>query len=82
MLGRKDVDGVAAHPEMTAHKLGVVALVLHANQLGDEVSLREFVTHTHGQDHGVVIRRVANAIDARDRGHNDGVAAFEQRFRG
>ena len=41
MLGGKDVDGVAPHAKVAANELGIVALILHANQLADEVTLLE-----------------------------------------
>jgi hypothetical protein len=43
VLGGKHVDRVAAHAEGAARELGLVARVLHADQLRDQVALAELV---------------------------------------
>ena len=80
MLGRKHVDGVAAHPEITPGKIQVVALVLHAHQLGNHIALAHAVTASQRHDHLVVALRVANAVNGRHCGHNDHIAPLHEAF--
>jgi len=75
---REDVDHVAAHAEGAAAEVDVGASVLHRHQALDEVAVRHALTLTQVQDHGVVVDRVANAVDARHRGHDHHVAALHQ----
>ena len=67
VLGREDVDHVAAHAERAAAELDVVALVLHLGQALDRVALRDLVALAQVQDHAVVLGRVADAVDRRHR---------------
>ena len=39
LVGREDLDGVAPHPELAADEVEVVALVLHVDELGEDVAL-------------------------------------------
>ena len=80
VLSRKHVDGVAAHAEFAARKLHVVALVLHAHQLGDHVALAKLVAHAQRHHHLVVALGLANAIDGRNSGDDDNVCALQQAF--
>ncbi len=80
MLGREDVDGVAAHAELAATELHVVALVLHADQLGDHVALTQLVAGAQRHDHAVVALGLADAVDGRHRGHNHHIAPLHDAF--
>ena len=78
MLCGKHIDGVAANTELAAAKVLVVALVLHANELRNHIALPHFVARAQSHDHAVVTLGLANAINGRDRGHNDHIAALHQ----
>ena len=80
MLGREDVDGVAAHAELAPAEVLVIALVLHADQLRDDVALVDAVAGTQRHDHAVVAFGLADAVDGRDRGDDDHVAPLHQAF--
>ncbi len=82
MFGREHVDGAAAHAEGAARKVGLVALVLHADQLGDDVALAHLVVHAQRHHHLVIVLRRADAVDGADAGDDEHVAAFEQALGG
>ena len=74
----KHIDGVASYAELAAAKVLVIALVLHANELRNHIALPHFVAGAQSHDHAVVTLGLTNAINGRDRGHNDHVAALHQ----
>ena len=80
MLGRKHVDGVAAHPKFASAEFHVVALVLHADQLRDHIALAQLVAGAQRHDHAVVAFGLANAVDGRDRGHDHHIAPLHDAF--
>ena len=80
VLRREDVDHVAAHAERAAAEVELVALVLHRHQPRDHVALRHLLALAQVQDHAVVLRRIADAVDRRHRGHDHRVAPLEQRL--
>jgi hypothetical protein len=80
VFGREDVDRVAAHPKFAAHELLLVALVLHAHQLGDDVALSQAVAPAQREDHAVIVLGLADAVDGTDRGDDDHVAPLQQTF--
>jgi hypothetical protein len=82
MLGREDVDRVAAHTERAARELGLVAAVLHRRQPCDHVALAQPVMHAQRQHHRVVVVRVADAVDRRYRRHDHRVAPLQQALGG
>jgi hypothetical protein len=82
VFGRKHVDGVAAHAEAAAAEVDLVALVLHADQLGDHVALAHLVAHAQRHHHLVIVARVADAVDGADAGHDDHVAPLQQALGG
>ena len=81
VLGREDVDHIAAHAERAAPKVEIAPRVLHCHQAGQHVALRELLALAQVQDHAVVLGRVANPVDARHRGDDHHIAPLEQRFR-
>ena len=81
VLGREDVDHVAADAKRAAPEIGLVARVLHLGQPADRVALRQRVAFLHVQDHAVVLGRVADAVDRGDRRHDHAVRALEDRLR-
>ena len=82
VLCGEDVDGVAAHAERAAPELDLVALVLHADQLLDDVALAHPVARAQRHHHLVIVGRVADAVDGADAGHDDDVAPLEQALGG
>ena len=80
VLSRKHINGVASHPELAAGKIDIIALVLHAHQLSDQVALPEFVAGAKRQHHLVVGLRLADAVDGRDGGNDHHIPALEHAF--
>ena len=81
-MGREQLDGVAAHAEIAAREGDVVAPVLQRHEIGEELPLRNAVAHLDRERHRRIGLDRADTVDARDRGHDDDVVAFEQRARG
>ena len=77
VLCREDVDRVPAYPERAPGKLHVVALVLHADQLGYHVALPHPVTGSQRHDHLVVRLRLTDAVNGRDRRDDNHIAPLE-----
>ena len=75
------LDDVAADPERAARELVVVALVLNLNQLAQDLIAIDPLALLDRHHQAVVGVRRAQAVDARDAGHDDHVAAFEERTR-
>ena len=79
VLGREDVDGVAAHAERAAREIDLVALVLHADQVRDHVALADLVADAQDQPHlrcSPPARRCRRSRSTD--GDDDHVAALEQ----
>ena len=81
-LGGEDVDHVAAHPVGGAAEIHLVAGVLQLRQPAQQVALVDVVAAHQVQHHGVVAGRVAQAVNRRHRGHDNGVAALQNRLGG
>ncbi|MDT4849747.1 hypothetical protein FQZ97_838750 [compost metagenome] len=82
VLGRKHVDGVAAHAERAACKVLLVARVLHANEPRDQVALADLVADAGNQPHLHVVLGRADAVDGTHRGHDDRVAPLQHALGG
>ena len=82
LVGGQDLDHVAAHAEGAALEVEVVALVLHLDQAREQVAPVERLALAHEQQHAVVGLGRAEAVDARDRRHDEHVAPLEQAARG
>ena len=80
VFGREHVDGVAPHAELAAREVLLVALVLHAYQLGNDVALAQLVAHPQRHDHLVVALGLANAVDGRHGSHDHHIAPLQQAF--
>ena len=80
MLGRENINGVAAHAEGAASEIDFVARVLHLDQARNHVALRDFVFRAQGQDHLVVFARITDTVNGRHRGHNHHIAPLHQRL--
>ena len=77
-----DVHRVALDAEGAALEVDVVAFVLHVYQQAQEAIALHFFAHAQ-HDRSVQVRlRGTQAVDARNRGHDDNVAARQQRRRG
>ena len=81
-VGRKHLDGVAAHPEGAARERLVVALVLQCHEVCQQLALGNALAHLQLEGHGRVGFHVADAVDARHRGDHDDVVALQQRAGG
>ena len=81
LVHRDDLDRVAAHSEVAAREVDVVAVVLHRDELADErVAVVPLADLQRDHRPHVLLGR-AEAVDARDGGDHDHVAAAEQRVR-
>ncbi len=75
LVGGVDLDGVAPDPELPAGQVHVVARVLQVDQPPEQVALVVLLPGVQGHDAVAVLLGRPQAVDARDRGHHDGVAA-------
>src|SRR3954469_17623864 len=80
-VSRKDLHGVALHPERPAGEVGVVALVLDLDQVAEELVPRVLLADLRGYFELVVCLGGAEAVDAGDGGDDEHVVAREQRVR-
>ena len=79
---RLELERVAADPEPGAAQRLVVALVLEVDQVAQD-GIAAVLPADPQLEHGrAVVDRGAEAVDARDRGHDDHVAPLEQGVRG
>ena len=81
VVGREYLDRVAAHAKDAAREIAAAALVLQSDEVGDELALVEPFAARHGEGHRRIGLDRADAIDARHRGDDDHVVAFQQRPR-
>ncbi len=81
IVRREDVDDVAADAEGAAGEVGLGALVLQRDQVGDQLPLVDALALLQRERHrGVGLDR-ADTVDAGHRGDDDDVVALEQRAR-
>ena len=78
---RIDLDDVAADAEGAAGEVVVVALVLDFDELAQDLVAVDALAALERQHHAVIGLGRAQAVDARDAGDDDDVAALEQRPR-
>ena len=81
LVGRDDLDGVAAHPERAAGERHVVAGVLHVDQQPQQPVAGHLGAHLQLDRAVQVGLRRAQAVDAGHRCHHHHVAARQQRGR-
>ena len=81
LRGRLELEGVAADPEAGPAQGLVVALVLEVDQVAQDRVAPVLAADPQLEDGGAVVDRRAEAVDARDRGDDDDVAALEQGVR-
>ena len=81
VMGREQVDRVAAHPEAAALEGVVVALVLLLDEAAEQAGAVDLLPLVQAEGHLLVVLERTDAVDARDRGHDDDVVALHQRAR-
>ena len=81
IMRREDLQRVALHAKVAAGKGGVVALVLQADELADDLALVDHLTLLQVEDHRRIGLDRADAVQARHRRDDDDVVAFQQRSR-
>jgi hypothetical protein len=81
-VGREDLQRLAAHAEVAAAQRGVVARVLDRDELAQQLVAVDLVALAQDLQVVVVGPRRPEAEDGRDAGHDDHVAAREERRRG
>ena len=78
LRGRLELERVAADAEAGTGERGVVALVLEVHQVAQD-GVAPVLAAGAQLEHGrAIVDRCAQAVDARDRGHDDDVATLEQ----
>ena len=77
--GGENLDDVAAHPEFSAVKADVVALVLNGDEFPQNRVPVDLLPLVQGNDHLMIALRRAKAVNARHARHHDDIAALEQR---
>ena len=77
-MRREQLHRVAAHPEGAALKSLVVAAVLQRHQVGQQLALRDALALLEAERHGRIGFDIADAVDARHRGHHHHVVALQQ----
>ena len=82
LVGRVDLDRVAAGAEGAADQVHIVAGVLQVDELAQDVPLVALLADGEAEDAVPVLARRAQPVDAGHRGHHDDVLAHEQRRRG
>ncbi len=78
LVGGDNLKHVPPHAEGAAVKVDVVALVLHVDEAGDDGIHAGALPRLHGDDQPRVVLGRAEAVNARDGGHNDHVAPRQQ----
>ena len=82
LVAGPDLDAVAPHAELARLKLDVAPLVLDVDQLAEHLVAIDHLAERQADHHGAVVLRRAQAVDARDAGDDDHVAAADQRAGG
>ena len=75
---REHVDNVAAHAIRAAGEIDVVALVLQLGELAQHLALVDHLTARDMHDHFEVRLGIPQAVNRRDRGHDQAVLARHQ----
>ena len=78
VVGGVDFDDVAAHTEGAAAEVAFGAFVEDLDQLAGDVLALDLLSFFEEQEHAVVGLRRAQAVDAADRGYDEGIATLEQ----
>ncbi len=81
VVGREDLDHIAAHPERPAPEVHVVPLVEYLHQPPRNILAADPLPFLQQQQHPVVSLRRTQTIDAAHRADNDRVPPLEQRPR-
>ena len=81
VVRRENLDRVAAHPERAAVEIAGGALVLQGDQIGEQLALVQLLAVFDRERHRRIGLDRADAVDARHRGDDDDVVAFQQRPR-
>ncbi len=81
IVRREDVDDVAAHAKGAAGKIGLRALVLQCDEVGDQLPLVDALALLQRKGHRGVGLDGTDTVDAGDRGDDDDVVALQQRAR-
>ena len=74
-----NLDAVAAHAEVAAHQVHIVAVVLHIDQLAKDAPLLVLFAAPNDEQLLLVLLGRPEAVDARHRCDDDGVSTRQQR---
>ena len=81
LVDRDDLDRVAAHPELAAREVDVVALVLHVDEAADERVAPHVLADLQRNHRLQVLLGRTEAVDAGHGGDHDDVAPAQERVR-
>ena len=81
-MGGPDFQHVAAHTERTALERLIIPAVLLGNQIGHDLALVIIFARLQVLRHRAVGFDRTDAVNARHRGHDDHIVAFQKRTRG
>ena len=81
-VGQVDLHNVAAHAELVADEVDVVALVLQLHQAPRQLVAAHLHPGADADDHAAVIDGIAQAVDTGHAGHDDHVPPLGQGGRG
>src|SRR5512136_244066 len=79
LVAREDLDDVAPDAERPPLEFSTLALVLDGDELLEQGLAALGFAGGEREAHGIIVFRGADAVDARDRGDDDDVAAGEER---
>ena len=78
LVGRHNFQGIPPHPELAPGQFQIVPLVLHFNQLAQQAAPVADFPHLNLRHQVKVILRVAQAVDAGYRSHNQHIPPGQQ----
>ncbi len=78
VVGRPHLEALAPHPELAAGEADVVALVVDLHQLREHLVAADVVALLEQHHLPQILSRRTQAVDARDRSHDDHIVAHEQ----
>ena len=77
-VGGVDLQGIAPEAELVTGEIQVIALVADLRQLSQHIIQGIFLSHPEGNDHGLIVDGVAQAVQAGNRGHHDHIPPLKE----
>ena len=77
---REDINRISPNPEGTPAEIDVVPAVLHLHQSSNHITVRYPVPLAQRQNHLVILVRITDTVNRRDRCNNHDITTFHQRL--